>query len=181
MPSYGTIYGDDCLELGTPACEPCATKEKGRIRGVAFLKEGVEFTDPTDDAEWDTKITAGDVKLIPKTSGQFDGGTEKYSEGFGDDEKEYETSEFKGKFRDPNYAANASFYNQLRKVGHKSWKICYISENLLHISTSNVTCQPKSPIKDDKTTNVVWEVDFSFTQEDHPVPVQKPEGVFICD
>lgn len=178
---YGNQYGTGCLTLTDPVCEPCAIKEKGRIRGVAFIKVGTVFSDISDPAEWATNIGNGTVKVLPKTSGQYDGPTEKFGEGFGDADKEYETSEHKGKFMDPNYAVNAAFYNQLRKVGYKEWKMAFCSDHYIHLTDVPVTCQPKAPIKNDKTANIIWEVDFSFIQEDHPVPELKPAGVFVCD
>jgi hypothetical protein len=179
--SYGTTYGTGCLALTAFQCEPCAPIEHGRIRGVALIHESFAFTDPTDPAEWAAGIANGSIYVIPKTNGQFDGGTEQYGEGFGNDDKEYETSEFKGMFSDFNYEANAAAYNKARKTAHKNYKIAFCSENFVHISEGMVTIQPKAVIQNDKKKRVVWEVAFSFIQEDHPVPYLKPDGIFVCD
>jgi hypothetical protein len=179
--SYGNTYGTGCLDLTGFTCEPCAPIEHGRIRGVALISKDFTFMDPTDDTEWLAGIAANQIVVIPKTNGQFDGGTETYGEGFGNDDKEYETSEFKGMFTDFNYEANAVAYNKARKAAYKDYKLAFCSENFVHITDSPVTLQPKAVIKNDKKARVVWEVAFSFIQEDHPLPYLKPSGIFVCD
>jgi hypothetical protein len=97
-------YPSDCeVEIPDHICDPCETREKGRIGSTAFIKTSFEFTDPSDPTEWQTGINAGDIIIIPEVLGSFDGGTEVEGAGYGRQSTSLLGYNFTANFKDPNY------------------------------------------------------------------------------
>jgi hypothetical protein len=176
---FSIFYAPGCDgDILTHECDPCPTKELGRVRGVAYVHQDVAFSDETDEAEWNTYIEAGLVVIIPETNGSFDGGTPTFSTGFGDVPESYDSSEFKINYKDPNFLGNCVFYNSLRRS--RNWRVCWRTETRAYLSTVACTAYGKSPVADDIKSSVVWEVEVKFTQADTPCPFVIPDGIFQC-
>jgi hypothetical protein len=172
---YPSGCDDDLLEHN---CDPCPAGEHGRVRGVAFVKKTFDFTDITDPTEWEAGIAAGDIVIIPETNGTYDGGTPQFGPGYGDTPERYLGSEFKVNYRDPNYIGNCDFYNKIRKS--RNWKIAYLSETQIRLSTGTATVFGKDAIADDLNSEIVWEVEAKFKQTDTSCPSDIPDGIFRC-
>ena len=82
-------------------------------------------------------------------------------------------------FKDPNYnAQNCAMYNQVKKSN--SWRIAWITETKLYYSDKTASIVAKAPVQDDINSEIYFEVEVKFTQQDAPCPVDIPTGVFRC-
>lgn len=177
--SQTIYYPESCDELEEDhVCDDCEGQEGARVRSIAFLKEGVTFSDATSTAEWTAKVASGDLIVIPKTNGTFDGGTPNYGPGFGDEEQRYINSTFKLNYRDPNLKVNFDFYEGKKKSAR--WKVIYRSETLVWIGDKVCTIAPKAPVADDAKGSVVWEVEVTWISRNSPEPFDAPADIFEC-
>ena len=177
--AFMAIYYDDTCEeeeVGHTSSD-CEDVENARIRGVAFIRKGYTIANPALAADWITGITSGDIIIIPNTHGLMTP-TPKEGPGFGDAPSRYIGTEYMVKFFDPAYAANRNFYNKMKKQQTK-WVMAYKTETLVHIADKACMILPGSPIVDDVTGEVVWEVDVKWTSQDEPAMYTCPDGVFI--
>jgi hypothetical protein len=177
------IQYKDCAGVVIPAhvCDDCAAIEGGRIRGAAFIKKDVEFTDPADPTEWIAGIEAGDIIIIPTTTGTFDGGSEVMGTGFGDIKEVLNGYDFVANISDPAYKQNADFWNKIK--GARNFKFAYRTETQVHITKKIVSIIPKNPVEEDLTSQVTWKADVRWTDVDLPEPVDGTEvipAVFTC-
>lgn len=170
-------YPAGCDDL-VPAhvCEPCEEIEQGRIRSMAFIKTGFEFTDPSDPTEWQTGFANGDIIIIPQTKGTFDGGQEVEGPGYGDQATRLTGYNFQIQYQDPNYRQNCAFYNALKNS--RAYKAAYRTATQIHIIDSTVQAIPKNPVQDDTNTEVVWDVLVKWSGPDVPCPYDAPPGIF---
>lgn len=173
------IYYPSCdTPLPEHFCSQCDEQEHARIRSVAFIKNTFSFVDPTSTAEWQAGVASGDISIIPKVHGDFDGGTPQEGAGYGDAVSTYIGSDFVLNFFDPNYAENCAYYNALKRFRDR--KIAYATETKLHISTKPVVVLPKAPVADDINAVIDWNVQVKWRENDTPCPVAIPEGIFDC-
>jgi len=175
-----TIYYPSNCDATVPEhiCNPCDSIEHGRIRSIAFISNTVTIVDPTSPTEWLAAIQANTVRIIPETSGTFDGGEAKEEAGFGDLETRLTGYSFSLNFKDPNYKDNAAFYNAIKYS--RSWKVAYRTETQIHLSDAAVSVVPKTPVADDLNSAVVWEVQVKWQGSSLPTPYDVPAGVFDC-
>jgi hypothetical protein len=178
-----TIYYPQGCDVQVPdhICDGCTGDdvEHGRVRSVGFIALGYLATilaDPTDAALWTTGITNKKVIIIPEVSGTYDGGSPVYGPGYGDEVERLIGYNYTLNFKDPNYKANAAFYNALKNS--KGYAIVYRTESQIHISSKTVKVTPKNPVTDDITSEVVWDNECKWTQADLMAPVDTPVGVF---
>jgi hypothetical protein len=176
---YDVYYPSGCdVELGEHYCSNCPTPEHARVRSVAFIKSGFEFTDPTSPTEWQTGIANKDIIIIPETNGSFDGGAEVEGPGYGDQATKLVGYNFSLTYNDPNYKENANFYNTLKRVNN--YRVAYRTESQVHISNNTVSAIPKNPVAEDLTAEVTWNVQVKWADDDLPIPYDVPEGIFTC-
>lgn len=172
-------YQDTCTDESVEHfCDDCEAKESARIRSVFFVKEGYEFSDPTDKTEWQTAAAAGNVVVVPKTRGQFDGGSPNYGPGFGDEEQRYINSTFKLNYFDPNLKNNYEFYEAKKRS--KTWCVGYRTESLVWISDKPCTIAPKAAVSDNINEGVEWEVEVTWNSANNPEPFNMPDDIFTC-
>jgi hypothetical protein len=172
-------YPSDCeVEIPDHICDPCETREKGRIGSTAFIKTSFEFTDPSDPTEWQTGINAGDIIIIPEVLGSFDGGTEVEGAGYGRQSTSLLGYNFTANFKDPNYKSNCTFYNLLKNS--RAWKFAYKTETQIHITNNPVQVIPKNPVTEELNSDVVWDVTVKWDDQDLPCPFDEPAGIFTC-
>lgn len=171
----------DCAPDGVPdyTCNPCPDYEYGRVRSVAIIKNSYVDTliaDPTNTTLWTTGVDNGDVFVIYKTQGNYDGGTTQELTGFGDD------STFNGNtthtlvYRDPNYSDNCDFYNAIRNSSE--YTLAYRTSSKVHFAGTPIVITPKNPVQDDINSVLSWEVTTKWTNPDSPCAVATPADVF---
>lgn len=166
--------GCEAGELPLYNCNPCLTREYGRIRGVALYRG--TFSDPSNPTEWTTKIDAGDARVIWQTQGSYDGGVTEELVGYGNAATANGNTTHTATFFDPNYFENCDFYNSLKS--QTDWKFAYLTENYLHLSDAVATFSPKNAVADDIKSEVRWEVPVKWTNSENPCPVAIPAGIF---
>lgn len=174
-------YPSDCDSGTIPAysCNPCPSYEYGRVRSIAFIKNSFAFTDPTATAQWVTGINSGDIIIIWKTSGSYDGGTTTELPGFGDQATINGNTTHVLTFKDPNYKENCDFYNAIK--GSSQYSVAFRTSSSIHLSGAPVTVTPKNPIQDDDKSLVTWEGTVKWTNPDLPCPYNTPANIFdVC-
>lgn len=157
-------------------CDPCEAKEKGRVRGVAFVKTSRALPDLSDPTSWRAGIEAGDIIIIPQVLGSFDGGSEVESPGYGSQSTNLTGYNFSANFKDPNYKQNATFYNALKNS--RAYKFAFVTETQVHISDNAVSVIPKNPVTENLTDDVTWDVTVKWAGPDLPSPEDIPPGIF---
>jgi hypothetical protein len=176
MPGY---YPSGCDSLiPSHVCDPCEQREYGRIRSAGFIHRDFAFTDPTNATEWQAGIKNKRIIVIPETHGELPEPTEKSGPGYGDNLESLMGYEFHAKFTDPNYAANAEFYNAL--IGNRNYRFFYRTSSRVHITDQPVTIIPKQHIPDDLNGEVVWTVTCKWQDHKFPHPYHAPDSVFEC-
>jgi hypothetical protein len=177
-----SVY-DPCEDdIEDPVCDPCTDGiELGRVRGVCFIHKSAIaalLAAPTSAAAWEAARAAGHIKVIPKTTGTFDGGSPVETAGFGDQESKVIGYKFVLDYKDPALVGNTPFYNTISKSS--SYHVAFRTETQTRISDKPCTIIPKSPVEEDMSSQVIWNVQVKFSQEDHPVSFDTPAGVFEC-
>jgi len=163
-------------EIPDYSCNPCPTYEYGRVRSLAFIKNSFTFVDPTDPTEWQTGIDAGNIIVIWKTQGTYDGGTTAELPGFGDSAFVNGNTTHVLTVKDPNYAENCDFYNAIKNSSE--YAVAFRTSSKVHLSNSPVTVTPKNPVADDLNSVLVWEATIKWTNPDSPCPYDTPTGIF---
>jgi len=172
-------YVTPCGPITPPQCEECPTKERGRVRGIAFVKDDYSFADITDDAEWNTAILAGNIFLIPETRGAVTV-SQVETEGFGDTKNSVDGYDYELNGVDPVYtAAQCAFWNSIKKANN--FKIIYKTETFIHFSDTTVSTASLNPVEDDMNTNVMFNFVIKWSQEDAVCPQAGPTSIFECN
>lgn len=170
-------YPSDCeVEIPEHVCDPCESFEKGKIRAAGFIKQGFNFSDPTNPTEWRTGLNAHNIILIPAVIGSFDGGTEVLGPGYGNQSESLIGYDFTSTFRDPNYSSNCAFYNLLKLS--RLYRYFYKTETKVHITDVPVVVIPKSPVTEDINSFVEWQILVKWRDSDLPCPFDEPAGIF---
>jgi len=176
------IYDPCSVDIIDPVCNSCVDDiELGRVRGVCYVHKSYYPTleaDPENAQKWADGIEQGFIKMIPKTSGTFDGGSPVEVPGYGDTESKIIGYKFQLSYKDPSLKGNTPFYNSIKKSS--DYHVAFRTETLTRISDNPCTVIPKSPVEEDMTSQAVWNVDVKFNGEDQPVPFDTPADVFDC-
>ena len=177
------IYDQCNVNIDAPQCDPCLTDiEHGRVRAVAIFVSKSAYdavvAAPDQATAWQTGITAGEIFIIPDTSGTFDGGAPQDGPGYGDLASRNIGFQFTLLFNDPNFKTNCAFYNQLARNNgvYIGWK----TETQVRLSGAPVRIVPTSPVTDDVTSELVFAVNAIWNERDQPCPFDAPEGIFVC-
>lgn len=167
-------------EILDPIDDDCGDEtEGGRVRSTGFLNKAAYAAikaDPSDEAIWLAQIAAGNVKIIKRVRGNFDGGTPVKVDGYGDQKEKIIGYDCVLNFSDPVYKSNYPFYNSIAKS--KSQYLAFRSESQCHITDAVVSLAPKNPIEEDINSNVNWQVEVTWRQKDLVKPFDSPEGIF---
>lgn len=163
----------DCAGGVVPdyTCNPCPDYEYGRIRGIALIKNTYVDTliaAPTNSALWAAGVDAGDVVIIYKTQGNYDGGATQELTGFGDDATFNGNTTHTLVYRDPNTVDNCDFYNAVR--GSSAYTVAFRTSSKVWFAEESVTITPKNVVQDDINTVLAWEVTVKWTNPDSPCP-----------
>lgn len=173
----------DCEgSIEAPICDPCLDEiEHGRVRGVGYVAKDYVATlqaDPETIDAWTAGIAAGKIFIIPATQGTFDGGAPVEVPGYGDVDTKVIGYKFTLAYKDPTLKANTPFYNSIKNSGN--YHVAFRTETLTRLSDNPATVKPKSPVDDDLNSEVVWNVEVTFSQPDHSVPFITPVDLFTC-
>lgn len=166
-------------EIPSYNCNPCPVYEYGRIRSLAFIKTSYVssiLVDPTDASVWSTGINSGDIVVVWKCSGSYDGGTTTELTGFGDSATFNGNTTHIATVNDPNYLENCDFYNAIRNS--EEYTIAYRTSSSIHIAETPVTISPKNPVADDINSVVTWNLTLKWTNAESPCPYTTPVGIF---
>lgn len=177
--AYSVYYPSGCsTSVPDHYCDGCPVIEQGGIRSVAFIKEGFDFTDPTNPTQWQAGIASKDIIIIPNVFGDFDGGSPVEAQGYGDQATRLTGFNFQLTYNDPDYKNNADFYNAIKRS--TVYRIAYRTQTLTHISENNVTVIPKNAVATELTSALGWNVLVKWSEGDLPVPYDTPAGIFTC-
>ncbi|MCC6584530.1 MAG: hypothetical protein IT271_12570 [Chitinophagales bacterium] len=161
-------YPDNCEDLDEVYdCINCdELVEKARVRHVGTVKTSYLATllaGLLDSAVWATGIANGDIKLIPDVIGTWNGGVPKEEAGYGDQTSSISAYEHEVAFKDQRYKGNDTFYDSLAKA--KNNVFFFATETLIHFGTKPVTILPKSPVSDNTTDKVNWDVMAKWSEK----------------
>lgn len=162
------------------ACGQCIETEHGRIRSVAIVKTSYVATlmaaNTALDSTWTTALSTGNIFALYATQGSYDGGTTAELVGFGNQATMNGNTTHIAQFKDPFYADNCDFWNDLRNSSE--YTFCYVTENYVHFGEETATWTPKNPVADDINSNLTWDVQAKWTNPDSPCPYAKPASFF---
>lgn len=160
------------------SCNPCITKEHGRIRKIAVIKNSYLATvmvAPTLNATWTTMLSTGNGWLYSDVQGSYDGGSTTEEAGFGDQSITNGNTTHTLVVKDPNYL-NCDHWNALRNSS--DYTVAYVTENYVHFAGAVATITPKNPVTDDINAIVTWEIQFKWVNADSPCPYSRPTTAF---
>ena len=150
-------------------CDPCNNVERGRVRSIVMV-------DPLGDLtmeelaelaleKWKQGIDSGQITLLPRTIGSFDGGTPIEGDGYGDETSRLIGYNYALDAKDPSYVANIAFWQAAEK---KTWWLAYRTESLIHFVKGSVKVQAKAPVEEGLDTDVVWNLHFAWASDEKP-------------
>jgi len=145
-----------------PTCDPCGPREHGRIRSIAFIKKGTKLSTPAVSTEWTAGIEAGNILVIPETTGTFDGGSPKEGKGYGNRKSTILGYDYVLNVSDPSYIGNALFWDTIKDS--PEYLVAFRTETQVHISEEVVTIIPKNPVEEDVDSEVVWQAEIKWFQ-----------------
>ena len=175
-------YPEDNCQSGVPEhlCDPCKPIELGGVRSVGFIDADATFANPSDPVEWAAKLLAGTIKLIPETSGTFDGGTPQEGAGFGDSPTSLDGYDYSLEFFDPNFVGNCDFYDNMKNA-RNAFKVIWRTETQVYLSDRSVIVLPKFPIANDVKSRVLWQVIVKWSSKNLPCSYTSPgAATFRC-
>lgn len=160
-------------------CDPCDTPELGRVRSLVLIKKGTQISFPLEIEQWRTLIESGQIIVIPKTIGSFDGGTPKTGDGYGDETERVLSNDYVLSVKDPNYADNVEFWEAAEG---ETWNVAFRTETLLHYVKSDCKLSTKAPIEEGLDSRVVWNVEIKWNSRTKPqvAPFEPIAEIFNC-
>lgn len=172
--------GDNCQStVPEHLCNPCLPIELGGVRSVLFIDKDYTITSPTSASEWNNGILNGNIIIIPKTYGTFDGGVPQEGQGFGDVPTSLDGYDFMVQFFDPNFIGNQDHYNTIKNL-RANYKVAFRTGSQIWMSDKVVTIIPKSPVAQDIKSKVLWDVTVKWTSQNLPNIYDAPAVNWDC-
>lgn len=148
-------------------CDPCNPSEGGRVRSLFLIKTSYTLTVPLVEATFTAAIEAGNIIVIPETSGTFDGGTPKTVPGYGDEKENKIGDDYVLNAKDPAYASNSLFWQNVEK---EKWHLGWRTQTQVHlVQDSAVKITTKAPVEEDIDSSVVWNIEGKWFSANKPV------------
>ena len=170
-------YPSTCNEIIPPHnCDPCDTREYGRIRSFGFIKSSYNFSNPSSAAEWRTAMNAENIIVVPFSNGELQAASEVLGQGYGSATETLIGFDFVAVVNDPNYSENCDFYNAI--ATSRNYKFFYVTSSHVHITDVACTFIPKAPIANDLNSEVVWNVTVKWRDQNHACPYDLPATIF---
>ncbi len=164
--------------LNTHTCNPCPTGEGARVSSVFVVDDTVSFADPDSLPEWQAKIAAGTILVIPDVRGSFDGGSPEFGPGHGRVQEKVKRYKFNLEYLDPTLVSNYTFYNALKNVRNK--RCWFATENYIWMTDRPAAWAPTMPVSDNTQDDVEWNIKSSWVSGNLPEPVAIPTGIISC-
>jgi len=160
-----------CADMASAvhSCDACNGSERGRVRSLVLIKPGTTINTTTLTlTEWQTAIEAGNIIIIPNTSGSLED-AEKEGTGYGDEVSRIIGHDYTLNVVDPSFAANKTFYAAAEKVG---WHVGWRTETLIHLNL-NAPAQlvATEKVDDNLDADVVWNLKLKWTSDVKPVSI----------
>lgn len=143
---------------------------------MALYKKSSPFVNMADAAEWNTKIDAGDVRIIYGITGSFAAGDPEQLTGFGEQEFENGQATNEITWRDPNVIQDNDFYNALPRTNE--WVMVFKTENYIWDCHNVASFKTRPIVTDNIKEVVVYEAIGSYPDDDLPTPYAVPAGIF---
>ena len=164
-------------------CNDCTPAESGRIRACGLGKKGsydrMSLIDIQDPAVWAQEVVDGNVWIIKKVTGSYDGGTATTKPGYGSDSVItsgiVHTATFKVQWSCEDY----DFYNALIKV--KGLELYFASELHLQYSLTTANFFVKAMIEDTLESTREYEITATWSVFNMPICIDLPPIVFDDD
>lgn len=174
---------DECEELNQQyGCINCdEAVEHARVRHVIAVKKSylpTVLADITNPDVWADGISNGAIAVIPDVIGTWNGGVPKEGTGFGDLSTSIESYEHEITFKDQRFKGNSAFYNMLGKS--KDRHIFFVTETLMFNSQKPVAWLPKSPVTEDDSSKILWEVTTKWKESDILIPHDRIDEILSC-
>lgn len=156
-------------------CDSCGERENGGIRSIGYIAKAIIEAARLENGDIDPakvqtitwfneNITAGEIIIVPKTRGTFDGGAAITGAGYGDDGDEVTTGKnFSLVANDPDHKANEEFWNAMEKrtgAYHAIWR----TGSQFRISDTPVNISVADPVEEGTETEVAWQVTTTWKQ-----------------
>lgn len=176
-------YYPSCENVIVPHdCDPCAVKESGKIRSVAYIRSDYVDTilaDPDDPALWAAGQSDLRVVVIPFVHGEYPEQSEILGQGYGDQSEELLGYDHQLTYFDPNAVNNCDFYNTIKLS--RNYHGVFRTATKIYITQVPVLAVPKFPILDDQNSFVEWKVLWKWKYQDFACPYDIPAGIFdVC-
>lgn len=150
-------------------CDPCNNVERGRVRSIVMVDPLGNYT--MEDLKeltlekWKEAIDKGQIILLPRVIGSFDGGSPIEGDGYGDETSRLIGYNYTLDAKDPSYASNTDFWQAAEK---KTWWLAYRTETLIHFVDGAVKVQAKAPVEEGLDTDVVWNLHYMWASDSKP-------------
>lgn len=177
MTFSGGTYGGCTATIVGRECNDCVTPESGRIRGVALVRVGWQFYNPTDPLEWLHGIATDQIIIIPMVTGDYNGGEVTTGDGFGAQVTRKTGRTHSGTFTEPYDPRNVAFWNSVSN-GNNIWRIFLVTELYVMDSVVPATMLATDPVAVELTSSNVFSIAYSFSYSDMLTPHDKPAGIF---
>jgi hypothetical protein len=185
MGSYSSLYGCGGSEA-LHVCHDCPgsfEREFARVRLSGFVKKNYYATlkaSPLDLAVWQAGVDAGNIIILPETSGNYDPGEPKELKGFGSRRVTYGPRNMKLLINDPVYYENYHFYNEI--IDRTDLIPFFGTSSLLHLFDETASIKAKDPVADDLEEEVIWNVECEVISKNIPAkyPLATIESLFVC-
>jgi hypothetical protein len=168
-------------EIPAHLCNACTKPEKGGVRGVAYIEKSYldaarlssglfEKSDVESLEWWNTGVLNGNIIIIPKTRGTFDGGSPQTGSGFGDISEITTGKIFTLVANDPDHKDNEAFYAALSDAPG-AYYLAWRTDTELRISDAPVSIDAGDSTEEDINSQVTWAVTATWTQSRKTVQV----------
>jgi hypothetical protein len=178
-------------DIPAHVCNGCIKTEQGGVRGAAYIAESyipwtagklIDKTKVETLEWWQTGIENGDIHVIPKTRGTFDGGSPVTGAGFGDLAEIVSGKTFTLTVNDPDHKQNEEFYAAMANAAG-AFHVAWITGSELRISEKPVNIDPVDNTEEDVNSQVVWAANVTWAQDRKTVQIFDKEPIkeiFAC-
>lgn len=156
-------------------CNACdAPVFKGRVMGVAFIKNGYEFIDYENEAEWIAFLVANNAIIIPETRGDYTQNVISV-DGYGGRDRQFLTYEHVLVYSEPFDCKLRRNYEGLQKSN--DYRVVFLTDAGVHDSRALVKISVDTPVGDAGTI-LEYVVTVTWNFEELPLCKPAPKRIF---
>lgn len=166
-------------------CNPCNDKEGGRVRGIMYIRSGFDLTPlkaalkagTGAAAIFEAAVIAGNIHVVPETTGTYNGGEPEYGAGYGEESQRLTNRNHEISVKDPSYDGNSDFYTRIEK---EHWIVGWKGDKLLHFGTKPASVVATDPTEEGLETDVTWNATINWKHIAHAeiYPAEQLEKYF---